>query len=70
MERDPLEVVVDNGSDVTHQPYVAYNQGFDAFDKGYTSSFNPYPDGSIEEIWWNMGFEDAFDQEQEEEDEW
>jgi len=39
-----------------HHPYTAYNQGWDASDRGYLVTMNPYPDDTREAHWWRMGF--------------
>ena len=56
-----LTVVVDNGSDETHQPYVACNQGFAASEHGLLRMLNPYPPGR-EQDWWFMGYDESEDQ--------
>lgn len=61
-EHDPLIALEDDpehGS--VHQPYSAFNQGFDAGEQGIPISLNPYPEESIWWHWWNDGHEHATD---------
>ncbi len=55
---DPIENTV-------HQPYSAYNQGFDAYGLGLKLLVNPYPQGR-EFDFWDMGWKDARAQEDDE----
>lgn len=56
-EHDPLIALEDDGDEI-HQPYVAFNQGWDAGEQGTPESLNPYPDGR-EHDWWLMGHDHA-----------
>lgn len=55
----------DPNNDDIHQPHTAYNQGYEAFDSGYSESFNPYDHGTREFDKWLEGHRDAGDHEEE-----
>lgn len=48
--------VTDDGTEENHQPYTAFNQGFDAAEFGARRKLNPYPSG-IECDWWDDGWD-------------
>ena len=54
MHVDPLEALPDQPTVTggTHQPYAAWNQGWDAAERGYPRGLNPYRFGSQEHKWW------------------
>jgi ribosome modulation factor len=55
-------VLVDDPKDDTvHQPYSAFNQGFNAFELGLIRSCNPY-ESRTERIWWFYGYDEAKEQ--------
>jgi ribosome modulation factor len=58
-----VTVLVDDPiTDNVHQPYSAFNQGFDAYELfRMPVELNPYPAGS-ERDWWEMGWEEAREQ--------
>lgn len=57
-EHDPLMRLEDDPSGSTvHQPYSAFNQGFDAGKSETPISVNPYEEDSREFRWWNLGHE-------------
>lgn len=63
MEADPLIAYEDDPEgDTVHQPYTAFNQGFEAGEQGIPKSLNPYAHDSREEHWWDMGHEEAIEQ--------
>jgi ribosome modulation factor len=66
-DHDPLEVLIDSGGTDVHHPYAAFNQGFDAFDRGYPVECNPYTEDR-ESRWWVMGWEEAKAQDEEAEE--
>lgn len=75
MRNDPIKALPDQPT-VTgghHQPYTAYNQGWDASEAGYPRSLNPYdPDGPAngrEHRWWLDGYNDQGDYEDDLDDE-
>ncbi len=41
---------------------IAWQEGFDAFDKGKSDTANPYPIGSNEHLSWNDGYLEAEEQ--------
>ena len=45
--------------DSAHQPYTAFNQGFDAYILRLKKELNPYRRGSTNFRWWEMGYEEA-----------
>ena len=51
-------------TEATEQPYTAYNQGYGAYMTLGVASLGrcPYPPGR-EQVWWEMGQEDAREQE-------
>lgn len=59
-----LTVVRDDPTtDAVHQPYTAFNQGFDAaVEHGLSRESNPYSDDRLR-IWWDMGWEEGTEQE-------
>jgi len=60
MSHDPLIAFEDDATDPEiHQPYTAFNQGHESGEDETPISLNPYPDGSKEFIWWNMGHNHA-----------
>lgn len=52
----PDEPHIEGGN---HQPYLAYNQGYDAGEDETPISLNPYPDDSIEYRFWSHGWYDG-----------
>lgn len=38
---------------------MAYQQGVEAFEAGFSDTYNPYPIGSVEYHSWNKGWVDA-----------
>lgn len=55
---DPLIAYEDDHvTDEVHQPYTAFNQGFDAGEQAIPISLNPYPEGTTEHAWWGSGWE-------------
>lgn len=58
-----LTAMEDDGvSDAVHHPYTAFNQGFAAFDHGLSRESNPYTEDRLRS-WWDMGWEEAREQE-------
>jgi hypothetical protein len=58
---NPLIALVDDPlTDRVHQPYSAFNQGYDAFDLNYPDSLNPYPEESREWRYWDNGWKTAW----------
>jgi hypothetical protein len=55
IEHDPLIAFEDDGGEL-HQPYLAFNQGFDAAEQGTPASLNPYDESTREHAWWAMGY--------------
>ena len=49
--------------DSVHQPFTAFNQGFDAYILRLSKDRNPYRFLSIYFRWWEMGYEEAQAQE-------
>jgi ribosome modulation factor len=58
----PTEAYDDDGSDDYHQPYLAFNQGYEAADQGIDASRNPYPEDEIRGRWWADGYETCVEQ--------
>lgn len=52
------EPQIENG---VHHPYTAFNQGWQAAEKGASRERNPYAEDSREWWWWNMGWHDHGD---------
>jgi hypothetical protein len=53
---DPLVAYEDDPeTDEVHQPYTAFNQGYEAGEAGIEVSLNPYPEGTREWRWWEDG---------------
>lgn len=60
MYDDPLVAYPDDPTtDVVHQPYTAFNQGYEARNQDIPQSLNPYQEGSREYDWWDEGWETA-----------
>ena len=56
-----LEKLVDDPvNDTVHQPFSAFNQGFDAFGWGLLRNQNPYDYGTNRR-WWDEGWSAAYD---------
>lgn len=55
----------DPTTDAVHHPYSAYNQGWDAGERGHPRSCNPYPEGSTERRFWFDGWDGEDDYERE-----
>lgn len=62
-EPSPIEALEDGGE--VHHPYTAFNQGYEAFDRGYPLSCNPYEDKL--EWWWRYGWMMAKEHDEEDE---
>ena len=75
MRDDPIKALPDQPTipGGHHQPYTAYNQGWDASEAGYPRSLNPYAVDSDDEWerrtqdrnrrWWLDGYNDQGDYE-------
>ena len=61
-KKEVLTVLEDDlVDDTVHQPYAAFNQGFDAYLLKIPKCKNPYR-FSWNGRWWTLGWEEAFDQ--------
>lgn len=59
---DPLIAFEDDPeTDEIHQPFTAWNQGYEASEQDIPVSLNPYHEGSREYEWWEWGWEDFKD---------
>jgi len=57
---DPLTAYPDDPTkNEVHQPYTAFNQGFDAYDAGFCIDQNPYT-GRLAG-WWGDGYAKAME---------
>lgn len=63
MDDDPLIAYEDDPyTDKVHQPFTAWNQGWNAAEQGIPQSLNPYPQYSVTALFWDDGHEEYAEQ--------